>query len=112
MATPEKEEAPLIYSVWNQGRRGYDYYETAALAERANAESPRHLRSGPLGTVPTAAAWPLPPGAKLIGHGASARGRIAWPKRMFLGLGATVDRGLVGIFGLGLAAVLLWRYLR
>lgn len=102
----------MIYSVWNQGRRGYDYYETAAAIERANAESPRHLRGRPLGTVPTEAAWPLPPAAKLVGHGPSARGRIAWPRRAFLGLGVTVDRGLVGIIGFGVAAVLLWRYLR
>jgi hypothetical protein len=84
----------VIYSVWNQGRRGYDYYETSEPA-RANAPMPRHVGGGSsLGIVPDALAWPLPSDAREIGFGPLARGLIAEKKDGFA-LGA-VPGGNVG----------------
>ena len=102
----------MIYSVWNQGRREFDYYESPGGADRANADAPHHIRARPMGAVPAEVGWPLPAGARLVGRGASARGRIASTARARAGLGLDLDHNTVGIVGLGIAAVLLWRHLR
>jgi len=68
----------VIYSVWNQAARLYDHYEDGAPDERANAAAPRHLgRADTLGFTPDEAAWPLPFGARKIGSGPTAVGRVA-----------------------------------
>lgn len=68
----------MIYSVWNQAERRYDYYATPDKQKTANTPKARHIRPAhALGVPPEAAAWPLPAGARLIGHGDYARGRIA-----------------------------------
>jgi hypothetical protein len=67
----------MIYSVWNQGRGVYDYYQTSEIQGTANAPRPDHLRSTQLGMPPAQAAWPLPAGSKFIGSGEFARGRVA-----------------------------------
>lgn len=68
----------MIYSVWNQAAGHYDHYEDNAPDDRANAPAPRHLgRSDTLGLTPEEAAWPLPLGARKVGSGPTAMGRIA-----------------------------------
>lgn len=68
----------MIYSVWNQAAGLYDHYEDGAADARANAPAPRHLRrSDTLGLTPDEAAWPLPLGARKIGSGPTAMGRVA-----------------------------------
>lgn len=83
----------MIYSVWNQGRGLYDYFQTSEVQDVANAPRPTHLRSTKLGLTPTQAAWPLPAGAKRIGSGEFARGRVASTGGGQTGLG---DFGVVG----------------
>ena len=67
----------MIYSVWNQAARRYDYYETSEPAATVNAPAPKHLRPAKLGLTPIQASWPLPASARAVGSGADARGRIA-----------------------------------
>jgi hypothetical protein len=80
----------MIYSVWNQGRGVYDYYQTPEVQETANAPRPKHLRATQLGMTPAQAAWPLPSGATKIGSGEFARGRVA---------STAGQRGALGGFG-------------
>ena len=97
----------MLYSVWNQGRRCFDYYEAPGVEGKANVEKPTHLRGRTLGSTPTQAAWPLPTGAKLVGSGAHARGRI--------GVGATELGGDMVWLKVGLlcfSAYLVWKYVR
>lgn len=67
----------MIYSVWNQAALVYNYYEGPAAADKANAPTPRHLHETKLGMTVAQASWPLPAGARLVGSGAVARGRVA-----------------------------------
>lgn len=100
----------MNYSVWNQGAGRFDYYATAKAQREVNTEPPGHLRGGrQLGSTPEEAAWPLPAGAKRIGQGAMARGRIASRGRRSLG-GVDVDPGMLKIGMLGLSAYLVWKY--
>lgn len=79
----------MIYSVWDQARRRYDYYD-APDAQRDNdtsAPRPAHLRAQALGTSPERAAWPLPSNAQPIGNGKYARGMVASRQGSLSGLG-------------------------
>jgi hypothetical protein len=100
----------VIYSVWNQGARQYDYYDTSVVQKTANTPSPSHIRSGPLGATIDQAAWPLPSSARKVGSGKAAKGRIASRSGNLLSLGAiNMDTNTIAMVGLGLAAFLLWR---
>lgn len=73
----------MIYSVWNQATRRYDYYK-APSSTATHAGKPAHL-SGlaaavtdqRMGSTPEDAAWPLPPGAQKVGAGDRAIGQVA-----------------------------------
>jgi hypothetical protein len=82
----------MIYSVWNQGRGVYDYYQTPEVQEVVNTPMPKHLasRTGMFGVSPNRASWPLPSNAKPMGSGEYARGRVA-SRGGSLGLGDFVD---------------------
>lgn len=67
----------MMYSVWNQVRGGFDYYEDAKALPTVNAERPSHLIARTLGSTVEQAAWPLPSDAKPVGHGQVPVGRIA-----------------------------------
>lgn len=100
----------MIYSVWNQGARVYDYYEAPTVQNSANTPVPKHIRAKPLGATIDQAAWPLPSTAKLIGRGKLARGRIASHRGSGVTLGAiSMDTNTIGMIGLGVAAFLLWK---
>lgn len=98
----------MIYSVWNQGKGVYDYYQTPDVQEVANAPKPGHLRATNLGMTPAQAAWPLPAGAQKIGSGEYARGRVAIQK--IAGLGS-YELGGVPVTWLivGALAFVVWR---
>jgi hypothetical protein len=98
----------VIYSVWNQGAKLYDYYENGARAETVNAPQPKHLSQTKLGMTPTQASWPLPLGARRTGRGSLARGRVAHPRGGAMA-GFDVDTNTVKIGLLLVAAVVLWR---
>lgn len=67
----------MIYSVWNQTKRAFDYYQTSEVGP-THAPAAAHVSMvGGLGATPEEAAWRLPAGARKIGSGATARGRIA-----------------------------------
>ena len=100
----------MIYSVWNQGRGVYDYYQTPEVQEVANAPRPDHLRQTQLGLTPGQAAWPLPAGAQKIGSGEFARGRVAGTG----GVTVLSGFGVESLFDIRVAAVavvawLLWK---
>lgn len=100
----------MIYSLWNQPARQYDYYETTKTQLGANTPSPKHIRSGELGVPVEEAGWPLPAGAHKVGSGPFAKGRIASRGGQQLGLGTfSMGTNTVAMVGLGLAALLLWR---
>lgn len=68
----------MIYSVWDQARKRYDYFEAqGAVDNDTSAPRPGHLRDHALGVSPERAGWPLPLGAKPIGAGKYPRGMIA-----------------------------------
>lgn len=99
----------MRYSVWNQGARQYDYYETPEVQLGANTPSPKHIRAQDLGVPIDHASWPLPISAKKIGSGAMPQGRIASRKSgRPLGM-ISMDSNMIGMVGLGLAAFLLWK---
>jgi len=100
----------MRYSVWNQGARQYDYYETPEVQLGANTPSPKHIRSQDLGVPVDRAGWPLPGSARKVGSGAMAQGRIASRRGVGLPLGAIrMDSNMIGMVGLGVAAFLLWK---
>jgi hypothetical protein len=101
----------MIYSVWNQSVRLYDYYETPEVVSVVNAPQPKHLRATKLGMTPPQASWPLPPFARRTGRGQLARGRIASPSGGSLA-GIDVDSGMIKIGLLVLAAYVLWKKAR
>ncbi len=67
----------MRYSVWNNQRRAYDYYESASTPTQTNAPKPAHLTSRTLGATAEQAAWPLPADAIRIGQGERAIGMVA-----------------------------------
>ncbi len=104
----------MIFSVWNQAARRYDYFETPGAPPTVNADAPKHLKPSKLGLTTVQASWPLPMGARRVGAGTQARGKIAHP-RGGGGLGSVSDSifgavsspfGFVIALGLGYAA---WR---
>jgi hypothetical protein len=67
----------MLYSVWNEKARAYDYYESMGATPIA-VPSPSHLKPGKqLGIPPESAGWPKPGGARLVGRGPYAKGVIA-----------------------------------
>jgi hypothetical protein len=96
----------MIYSVWNQGRGQYSYYAAPDGNPTANAPAPKHIRPGTLGVTPTQASWPLPTGAKLVGHGDHPRGRVA-TRGGLAGFDIKKDWATLAIAGL--AAWVLWK---
>ena len=101
----------MHYSVWNQGSRQYDYYDTPEVQLGSNIPAPKHISAKDLGVPIDHAVWPLPSSAQKTGSGDQARGRIASRK----GIGGTslgairMDTNTLGMLGLGVAAFLLWR---
>ncbi len=67
----------MIYSVWNQGRLGYDYFDDGKAETSANVGKPDHLVNRTLGSTIQQAAWPLPTGATPVGTGDHPMGRVA-----------------------------------
>ena len=108
----EAQAAPgVIYSVYNVGKLGYDYYENGSTATSANVEKPPHLVARTLGSTIDQAAWPLPSDAKLVGSGEHAIGRVASrSSRMPLGAFELGNLTVTKAALLGLSAFLLWRY--
>jgi hypothetical protein len=101
----------MIYSVWNQPSRSYDYYEANDVQLGANTPSPKHISAADLGVPVDHAGWPLPASAVKVGSGDRARGRIASrPGAQRAGLGAIpMDPNTIGLVAMGVAAFLLWR---
>lgn len=101
----------MIYSVWDQSAGRYDYYRAGGEQKTANAPTPRHLRATKLGLTPAQAGWPLPAGAVKVGAGSHPRGRIASLRGGAL---AGIDLGSNGVKAvlLGVAGLLLWKYVR
>ena len=103
----------MIYSVWNQAVRAYDYFEAGGSEARVNAPTPKHLRPSRLGATLQAAAWPLPVGAQHVGRGQFARGRVAVHSTGALSGVGGIDLGDPIMLGLlGLAAYVYWRSTR
>lgn len=78
----------MIYSVWNQAKQAFDYFQTNGVQKKANTDKPSHLRSRKLGLTVTEAAWPVPSGARFIGSGDMPKGRIGTTKKGLRGLGS------------------------
>jgi hypothetical protein len=98
----------VIYSVWNQSAKLYDYFETSEPSSTVNAPQPKHLSRTKLGMTPTQASWPLPASARRTGRGSLARGRVAHPRGGAMA-GFDVDTNTVKIGLLLVVAVVLWR---
>lgn len=103
----------MQYSVWNQGAKRYDYYVVpGTIGEpKANVPPPKHLKHKALGVAPEEASWPLPPSARKIGAGKLPIGRIAH-SRGGVALGAVPEGSTMKIALLGIAAFLLWKYVK
>lgn len=96
----------MIWSVWDHTRKAYDYYQSANGATGTHAGTPpAPMLSPEMGMAPEESAWRVPPGARKIGSGVVARGRVAT-------LGGVDSIGLPSYavpLGLGLAALYFWR---
>ncbi|MCC7024570.1 MAG: hypothetical protein IT338_17215 [Thermomicrobiales bacterium] len=90
----------MRYSVWNPGQRQFDYYDAAGDDVGAHAPKPTHLRARALGSTVEQAAWPLPAGARFVGTGVHAQGRVAIDRAG--ALGASDDGGGLGLVKIGL----------
>ena len=93
----------MIYSVWNQGARQWDYYEDNSQQSTANTPKPSHIPNARIGATPDEAAWPLPSSARRTGSGNEPRGRVAARKGALSGVGNILDEKLVvtaGVLGL------------
>ena len=66
-----------IYSVWNHAQRLYDYYEGNESTGTHAGTPPRPLATSQIGATPEQTAWRVPVGARKVGTGATARGRVA-----------------------------------
>ena len=66
----------MKFSVWNNGTRAYDYYESSGTPP-IHAGAPPRASSSALGATPDEAAWPLPADAVKTGSGELPQGRIA-----------------------------------
>lgn len=67
----------MRYSVWNQAKRQYDYYEAVGQVQKqANTPKPTHIPDSHLGVTVDMASWPVPKNAKLVGSGQKAIGRV------------------------------------
>jgi hypothetical protein len=74
--------------------------------------APTHVRARGMGATPDEAAWPLPAGAKLVGHGELPRGRVARAGGG-LALGDTRSSGaMVALAALGTGLYVLWEELK
>lgn len=98
----------MIYSVWHQGLKKYEYYRTPELQNTVNTPAPAHIRGTKFGATVEQAAWPLPPSAVKFGSGEMARGRIASHRATALGA-FTMDTSTIGLIGLGIATFVLWK---
>lgn len=96
----------MQYSVYDPGRRVYDYYEDGRTD--ANYPVPRHLNGrGADGVASGAAGWPLPTGARKVGTGSVARGMIA-----SLGGDDGAGPNWLTALGLAIAGYALWKLWR
>ena len=59
----------MVYSVWDNINRKYDYYKDAVVNTDTHSPKPKHLKATKMGLTPEQASWPLPPTAKKIGSG-------------------------------------------
>ncbi len=66
----------ITYSVWSYPLRAYEYYE-APFDGRIHSGTPPKAGSESMGATPEQAAWKLPLGARKIGQGKVAKGKIA-----------------------------------
>jgi hypothetical protein len=97
----------MIYSVWNQGKELYDYYESPEVNNKLNTPKPKHLKNKPFGLTVTQAAWPLPSNARYVGSGDIAKGKIASRPGA---LGAFEGSGsMMPLLLLAGVAVILWK---
>lgn len=102
----------MIYSVWDHGSRIYRYYQTRDRDPATHSPKPSHLKSSRLGLSPDQAAWPLPPGARLVGQGKYPKGQIA-SKGGGIGLGILpVDLTVSNVFILGTLGLAAYHLLR
>ena len=102
----------MLYSVWNQTQKGYDYYEAPDKADGVvNAPKPKHLSSSVLGISPESASWPLPSNAKRVGFGRYPKGRVASSKGVLSGLGSFLGVSLtpLNILVLGALGYFAWK---
>ncbi len=103
----------MQYSVWNTATRRFDYYQTSEVGPTHAPPASHVSSSNALGATPDEAAWPLPPGARMIGSGSVAKGRVAKRKSlMSMGDTPSGSRTVLIVGGLLAAAVLARRYLR
>lgn len=67
----------MTFSVWNYATKRYDYYEGGQQTGSHAGTPPSSVVGSQMGASPEQAAWRLPVGARQVGTGAIARGRIA-----------------------------------
>ena len=100
----------MIYSVWNQGARAYDYYESPEVQKTLNTPSPSHIPAKEFGATVMQASWPLPASARKVGSGEFAKGRIASVRRALSPVGVIdMDTNTFVMIGFGVAAYFLWK---
>lgn len=101
----------VIYSVYNYGTHGYDYFETVSDNVTHAPVPPKAKDPSSLGATADQAAWPLPSGARKVGSGPVARGRIASSARS-VGLGGVGDLMDFNALDVVVAGVALWLMLK
>lgn len=97
----------MIYSVYNYKTRTYDYFEGTGATGSHAGTPPSPLLSNELGMTPEQASWKLPAGARKVGSGPVARGRIA--QTAGIAMGDISLPSLAVPLAIGAAALYFWR---
>ena len=101
----------MMYSRWRPDVGGYDYFESASRVGLGDDLPVPRLSGGTeIGIASTDIGRPAPSGLQRVGSGPTARGSILPISRDGLsGLGGVMDAvplwAAVGVFGIGIAAV-------
>jgi hypothetical protein len=90
----------MTYSVWNPKTRKYAYY-SANEAHADDTPKPCVQSRGKLGCALGQISWGLPPGAKPMGHGDTARGVVVHPGGKGGSAGGSGGGLVSGLSGLG-----------
>jgi len=99
------------YSVYNHDTKLYDYYDGPGPSGTHAGAPPSSLGRSQYGATVEQLAWKVPTGARKVGSGDIAQGRVASMGGL-AGLGDIASGDIGKVAAVGVIAYLAWRHLR